>query len=78
MNKYEKFDLSATEWQHLINEWILDSKIRAMLKDRIIDGLTYEELAYKYKYDCRNVGRIITKAEHRLFRIILKQREPPN
>ena len=41
----QSFDLSRSELEKLIDEWIFREKDRAILKRRLLDGITYETLA---------------------------------
>ena len=45
MNKFNAIDISRTEWENLIDEWVFNEKERAILKRRLLDGLTFEQLA---------------------------------
>lgn len=69
----EKYDLSRTEWEHLIDEHILGDKAyrnREMLKDNLLDGRCYEWIAEKYDMSPRQVARIIPKLQNQLFKRI--------
>lgn len=46
--KYEFPDLSNTDFERLVDEWVKDKRARQMLKDRFIDGMTFDELSEKY------------------------------
>ena len=63
-------DLSRSEWEHLIDEWILNEKDRAILKRRLLDGLTFEQLANEFNYSSQNIQRIIYKGTAKLFKKI--------
>lgn len=60
-------DLSRTEINNLIDEWILNERNRAVLKRRLIDGITYERLAEEFSLSVRQVKSIVYKSEDRLF-----------
>lgn len=66
----ENYDLTRTEWENLIDEWIFDEKHRAMLKRNLLDGRTYEQIAEQFDMSPRHVGRIIPKLQEKLFRRI--------
>lgn len=51
----------------IIDECIHDKTARDMLKDRYIDGLTYNELSEKYGYSIRQTQRIIYKYQNDIF-----------
>ena len=70
MKKISTIDLSRTEWEHLIDEWIFNERDRAILKRRLLDGLTFEQLANEFNYSTQNIQRIIYKGTARLFKKI--------
>lgn len=56
-----------SECSRMIDEWIFNDKHRAMLKDYLLDGHTYERIAEDYEMSTRQVARIIPKLEAQLF-----------
>ena len=70
MKKINTIDLSRTEWENLIDEWIFNEKDRAILKRRLLDGLTFEQLAEEFNYSDKNIQRIVYKGTARLFKKI--------
>ena len=63
-------DYSRTEIESAIDEWILNEKHRAILKSRLIDGLTFDALAEKFEMSPRQIKRIVYKTRDTLFRHI--------
>lgn len=63
-------DLSNSQLEHLIDEWIHSERDRKMLKRRLIDGVIYEDLAYEFGLSVRHTKTIVYKAEEKLFRHI--------
>jgi DNA-directed RNA polymerase specialized sigma subunit len=63
-------DYSRTELTEAIDEWILNEKHRSILKSRMIDGLTFDELSEKYYMSPRQIKRIVYKSQEILFRHI--------
>lgn len=63
-------DYSRTELTEAIDEWILNQRHRAILKSRLIDGLTYDELSEMYYMSPRQIKRIVYKSQEVLFRHI--------
>lgn len=62
---------SRSEIERLIEEWIIGKNAkrdRAILKDRLLDGLTYEKLAEKHDMSVRQIKNIVYKRQERLFR----------
>lgn len=61
-------DYSRTELTEAIDEWILNQRHREILKSRLIDGLTYDELSEMYYMSPRQIKRIVYKTQEVLFR----------
>lgn len=60
----EHFDKPRSEWERIINEWIIGKNAerdRDILIKNLLDGVTYERLAEHYEIEPRQVGRIVTK-----------------
>ena len=70
MKKLNTIDLSRTEWENLIDEWIFNERDRQILKRRLLDGLTFEQLSNEFNYSTQNIQRIIYKGTARLFKKI--------
>ena len=68
--KTEHYDLSRTEWENLIHEWIFNELHRAMLKRNLLDGRTYEQIAEQFDMSTRQVARLIPKLQEKLFKRI--------
>lgn len=62
-----EIDLPRSAIEHLIDEWILNEKYRAILKRRLLDGICYEPLAEEFKMSVRQVKTIVYKSEQKLF-----------
>lgn len=60
-------DLSRSQIESLIEEWILNERNRAILKRRLIDGITYEKLAEEFDMSVRQIKNIVYKSEEKLF-----------
>lgn len=64
-------DYSNTELNNGIDEWIVGTNAqrnRAILKSRLIDGLTFDALAELYEMSPRQIKRIVYKTQEVLFR----------
>lgn len=46
----------------LIDDHIHNERNRGILKRRLVDGLTYDELAYEFKLDPRYIKTIVYKS----------------
>ena len=68
--KADAFSLSRTEWNELIDLWIFNEIDRAILKRRLLDGRTYEQLAEEFNYSDRHIKTRVYKAEKQLFKHI--------
>ena len=66
----DKYDLSNSEISFLIDQWIRNARDRAILKDRLINIMTFELLAEKYDMSDRQIKNIVYKAIDRLERHI--------
>lgn len=65
--KRRRLDLSRSEVSHLIDEWIFSERDRAILKRRLLDGLTFEALAEEFSLSVRQTKTIVYKSEEKLF-----------
>lgn len=63
-------DLSRTEWEYLIDEWIFSERDRAILKRRLLDGICFEPLAEEFGLSVRQTKSIVYKAQEKLFKHI--------
>lgn len=61
-------EYSNSQIEHMIDEWIHSERDRAILKRRLIDGITYEILAEEFDISVRHIKRIIYKSEELLFK----------
>lgn len=60
-------DLSRSQWEHLIDEWIFSERDRKILKRRLLDGITYERLAEEFDMSARQIKNITYKQQEKLF-----------
>ena len=66
----ESYDLSRSEWENLIDEYVFNEEHRAMLKRNLLDGRTYEQIAEQLNCSRDKVARLIPKLQDKLFRKI--------
>ena len=64
------YDLSRSEVEHLIDEWIFSERDRRILKRRLLDGICYEPLAEEFDLSVRQTKNIVYKGEQKIFRHI--------
>ena len=60
-------EYSNSQLVSFIEEYVHSERDRAILKRRMIDGLTLERLAEEFNYSTRHMKRIVAKARKRLF-----------
>jgi hypothetical protein len=66
----EMTDLSRTEIDLLINEWIIGrnaERDRQILRRRLFDGICFEPLAEEFDLSVRQVKNIVYKSERKIF-----------
>lgn len=68
MKLTDKTDLSRSEWEHLIDEWIFSERDRELLKRRLLDGICYEPLADEFDISVTQVKNILNKLQAKLFK----------
>ena len=61
-------DVSNSRIIFLIDEWIKSARDREIMKDRLINGFTYEALAEKYDMSVRQIKNIAYKNNDLLLR----------
>lgn len=62
------FDVPRSYVEHMIDEWIFSERDRAILKRRLLDGVTYDQLPEEFLLSVRQVKNIVYKNEDRLFK----------
>lgn len=70
MTKTENYDLSRSEWENLIDQWIFKERDRAILKRRLLDGVCYEPLAEEFDLSVQQTKTIVYKTTERLIKHI--------
>lgn len=64
--KMAQYDLSRSEWENLIDEYIFRERDRAILKRRLLDGICYEPLAEEFDLSVQQTKTIVYKALEKL------------
>ena len=54
--------LSRSEYEKLIDEWIFRIRDRAILKRRLLDGITFERLAEEFEMSTKGIQKIVYKS----------------
>lgn len=60
-------DMSRSEIEHLIDDWILKERDRQILKRRLLDGVCFEPLAEEFDLSVSQVKRIVYKGSDKIF-----------
>lgn len=63
-------DYTNSQISFLIDEHIHHALHRKMLKDRLIDGMTYEQIAEKYDMSVRQTKNIIYKSTDKILKYL--------
>lgn len=74
MKHHEIEDLSRSELENLIDEYVHHARNREILKRRLLDGALYKEIATEFHLDYDYTRKLIHKEEDKLFRKIKKTR----
>ena len=70
MTKTENYDLSRSEWENLIDEYIFKERDRSILKRRLLDGVCFEPLAEEFDLSVQQTKTIVYKATEKLIKHI--------
>lgn len=65
--KFDFTDIPNDELVTQIDKWIKSARDRKILKRRLIDGLTFDEIAAEFFLSRRQIIRITMKGEEKLF-----------
>ena len=60
-------DLSRDEIVYLVEQFIFNRRDRDLTLDRLLDGMTYEQLAEKYYMSVRHIKNLIHKNKEIVF-----------
>ena len=69
--KYAVNEISKSELEKAIDEWVIGrhaERNRKVLKRKLIDGLTFEEVAEEFDLSVRHTKNIVYKGEEKIFR----------
>ena len=61
-------ELSRTEYETIIEEWIHSERDRQILRRRILDGISFESLAEEFDLSVPQTKRIVYKSQDMLLR----------
>ena len=66
--KMAQYDLSRSEWENLIDEYIFKERDRTILKRRLLDGICFEPLAEEFDLSVQQVKNVVYKATEKLIK----------
>ena len=66
----KNLDLSRSQIEYLIDEWIFNERDRKILKRRLLDGICFEPLAEEFDLSVRHTKSIIYKSLNKLYKHI--------
>ena len=66
----EQFNLNRFEWEDLIDKWIFDEQDRAILKRKLLDGRTFEQVAEEFELSSTAVKNKVYKSSQTLIKHI--------
>lgn len=70
MSRRQIPDLSRSEINHLIDEWILNERDRHVVKRRLLDGICFEPLAEEVDLSVQSVKSIVYKSLDKIYKHI--------
>ena len=73
MTNEELFSKSRSEWEHLIDEYVIGKNAerdRQILKRRMLDGLLLEPLAEEFDLSVQHIKTIIYVSENKIIKHI--------
>ncbi len=69
MSRIQKnLNLSRSQWEQLIDEWVFNEIDRAILKRRLLDGICFQQLADEFCLSLDRIKSRFYKAEKLLFK----------
>ena len=60
-------EVSRTELENAIREWVFSERDRAIISRRLLDGITYSELEEEFHISERQIKNIVYKAENKIY-----------
>lgn len=70
MSKKPIPDLSRSEIEYLIDEWVFSERDRKILKRRMLDGICFEPLAEEFELSTQSVKMIVYKSQEKIYKHI--------
>lgn len=73
MTNEELFSKSRSEWEHLIDEYVIgknSERDRRIIKRRLLDGVTLEPLAEEFDLSVQRIKIIIYNSQNKIMKHI--------
>ena len=70
MMKEDFEELSVSQIEYIIDEWIKSEQDRKILKRKLIDGITYEQLAEEFDMSTRGIKYKVYRCKETLLKHI--------
>lgn len=64
----QHIDLSRSDLEKIIDEWVFNERNRNIIKRRLLDGICFEPLADEFNLSVRQVKNIVYKTENIIIR----------
>ena len=68
-NPYD-YNYSYSEWEHIIDECVFGERNKNIVKRKLLDRITFEELAEEKEMSSRQIQRIVDKALNKISKYI--------
>lgn len=62
MKKKRTLNLSSEQWEYYIDLWVLSKRNREILREVMVDDMTYEEVADKNHLTAQSIKRIVAES----------------
>ena len=64
------YNLSRSDWEHFIDEYIFSERDRKIVKRKLLDDITFERLAEEFELSVQRTKTIVAEAKTRLLLFI--------
>lgn len=64
--RVEMPELSRTQYEEIISEWILSERDRNVTRRRLLDGMTYEQISEEFNLSVSQTKRIVYKSQKKV------------
>lgn len=64
----DKYDLCRNDWEKLIEQWIFSERDRAVIRRRLLDGITFEKLSEEFDLSVRQIQTIVYRCQNKLLK----------